>query len=258
MVLNTVLPAVLPTVLPAVPPTVLPAVPPTVHPAALPTVPTFTSENDKDEREYDDEEDNGLCEYELNDAASDNEDEGSMDNRVDQCTAVGPCNKLINAPPSIEPINAPPSNEPINADSSEEEDEEVSVDEEEARVFLNEQDFFNQHNDYCEVCNQPGKKVLCCATCNLVFHVNCVRPKLQEEPPNDWKYAYCCAAGVMGGKKHGKVQLKSTQARREMEWMRRDINDEITEDDATPPVEDEATLPVEDEDDSNFAKDVTD
>jgi hypothetical protein len=90
VVLNTVLPAVLPTVLPAVPPTVLPAVPPTVHPAAPPTVPTFTSENDKDEREYDDEEDDGLCEYELNDAASDNEDEGSMDNRVDQCTAVGP------------------------------------------------------------------------------------------------------------------------------------------------------------------------
>ena len=175
----------------------------------------------------------------------------------DWLSTAGPCNKLINAPPRNEPINAPPSNEPINADSSEEEDEEVSVDEEEARVFLNEQDFFDQHNDCREVCNQPGK-VLCCATCNLVFHVNCARPKLQEEPPNDWKYAYCCAAGVMGGKKHGKVQLKAAQVCREMERMKRDINDEITEDDATPPVEDEATLPVEDEDDSNFADDATD
>jgi len=100
--------------------------------------------------------------------------------------------------PSKEPINAPPSNELINADSREEEDKEVSVDEEEAREVLNEQDYYGQHNDLCEVCNQPGM-VLCCATCNLVFHMHCARPKLQEEPPNDWKCAYCCAAGIMGG-----------------------------------------------------------
>ena len=33
--------------------------------------PTFTRENDNDEREYDEQEDDGLCEYERNDAASD-------------------------------------------------------------------------------------------------------------------------------------------------------------------------------------------
>ena len=92
------------------------------------------------------------------------------------------------------------------------------------RVVLNEQDFFDQHNDLCEVCNQPGE-VLCCATCNLVFHVHCARPKLQEEPPDDWKCAYCWAAGVMGGKKDGKERRKAAQACREMERMRRDIKE---------------------------------
>ena len=33
--------------------------------------PTFTRENDNDEREYDEQEDDGLCECERNDAASD-------------------------------------------------------------------------------------------------------------------------------------------------------------------------------------------
>jgi hypothetical protein len=32
--------------------------------------PTFTRDNDNDEREYDEQEDDGLCEYERNDAAS--------------------------------------------------------------------------------------------------------------------------------------------------------------------------------------------
>ncbi len=72
---------------------------------------------------------------------------------------ASPSNKPINASPSNKPINASQSNEPVNADSSEEEDEEVSVDEEEAQVVLNEQeqDFFDQHNVHCQVCNQPGK-----------------------------------------------------------------------------------------------------
>ena len=68
---------------------------------------------------------------------------------------------------------------------------------------LNEEEFFDQHNDYCEVCNQPGE-LLCCATCNLVFHVNCALPKLTKEPPDDWSCSYCWAAGVRGGKKDGK------------------------------------------------------
>ena len=67
-----------------------------------------------------------------------------------------------------------------------------------ASNFLDKQDFFYQHNNLCEVCNQPGV-VLCCATCNLVFHMHFARPKLQEEPPDDWKGAYCWVGGVKDG-----------------------------------------------------------
>jgi hypothetical protein len=62
------------------------------------------------------------------------------------------------------------------------------VHEEEARVVHNEQVFFDQHNDYCKVFNQPGE-VLCCTMCNLVFHMHYTHPKLQEEPPKDWMCA---------------------------------------------------------------------
>lgn len=92
-------------------------------------------------------------------------------------------------------------------------------------MVLKEQDFYDQHNELCKVvCNQPGM-VLCCTTCNLVFHMHWARPKLQEEPPNDWKCTYCCAAGIMGGKKDGKEQRKAAHSCREMEWMRWDVKE---------------------------------
>ena len=106
------------------------------------------------------------------------------------------------------------------------------VDEEETQVVLNEQEqeFFDQHNVHCEVCNQPGK-VLCCATCNLVFHLHCACPKLQDEPANDWMCAYCCVEG-MGGKKDEKEQRKATQACREIERMKREcVKEHANEDD---------------------------
>lgn len=92
------------------------------------------------------------------------------------------------------------------------------------KVVVNEQDFFDQHNDLCEVCNKPGE-VLCCATCNLVYHVNCLRPKLKGDPPDDWSCAYCISDGVLGGKKDGKDRRKAAQACREMEQMRRDVKE---------------------------------
>ena len=76
-------------------------------------------------------------------------------------------NELINASPSNEPNNASSSNESIN---------------------LDERFFFDQHNDECEVCGEPGL-LLCCATCNLVSHTHCAG--LQEEPISKWMCAYC-------------------------------------------------------------------
>jgi len=95
-----------------------------------------------------------------------------------------------------ESINTPP----INADS------------------LNEQDFYAQHNDDCYVCNLGGN-LLCCDKCTLVFHLQCVRPKLKEVPPGDWMCAYCCVAGL--GEQHN--GHKATQACREMERMKTNI-----------------------------------
>lgn len=76
-------------------------------------------------------------------------------------------------------------------------------------VIKNEKDFFDQHNDLCEVCNCPGE-LLCCSTCNLVFHTTCVRPKLTKEPDDDWRCAYCLAE-VEGGKKESRERRKAAQ-----------------------------------------------
>ena len=53
-----------------------------------------------------------------------------------------------------------------------------------------------QHNDLCEVCAQPGE-LLSCTTCNLVFHTQCTRPKLDDTNPpgNNWKCSYCLSSG---------------------------------------------------------------
>ncbi len=66
----------------------------------------------------------------------------------------------------------------------------------EPRVVLSELDLFDQRNDSCDLCNQGGN-LLCCETCNLVFHLHCIRPKLKEVPPGDWSCAFCWADGLM-------------------------------------------------------------
>jgi len=76
---------------------------------------------------------------------------------------------------------------------------------------INESDFFDQHNDLCEVCGLPGE-VLCCATCNLVFHMGCARPILTKQPDDDWKCAYCVAEGKNGGKKMGRERRMARAA----------------------------------------------
>lgn len=55
------------------------------------------------------------------------------------------------------------------------------------------------HNDLCETCGLGGD-LLCCSTCNLVFHLECTRPKLATIPENDWSCAYCIASGEIPSK----------------------------------------------------------
>lgn len=70
-------------------------------------------------------------------------------------------------------------------------------------------EFLNQHNDFCDVCNLGGE-LLCCSTCNLVFHLECVRPTLETLPVGDWSCPLCIISGsaVVVPGKEGKQVLK--------------------------------------------------
>ncbi|CAJ1946666.1 unnamed protein product [Cylindrotheca closterium] len=57
------------------------------------------------------------------------------------------------------------------------------------------QEFLSEHNDLCDVCNEGGE-LLCCSTCNLVFHLGCLRPALAELPQGDWSCPYCILSGT--------------------------------------------------------------
>ena len=76
-------------------------------------------------------------------------------------------------------------------------------------------DFLDQHNDLCDVCNLGGE-LLCCSTCNLVFHLSCHRPILKQEPPDHWSCAYCIATGLTGYKREAKIRRRAQAAVRLM------------------------------------------
>ena len=58
----------------------------------------------------------------------------------------------------------------------------------------------DEHNEVCEVCEKGGD-LLCCDTCNLVFHLACLRPKLSVIPKGKWSCAHCILDGVAIGDK---------------------------------------------------------
>ena len=174
------------------------------------------------DNEYDD---NGLCEYERQrlERMARNKARlaslGFIDKQETKKTKM--TNKRKSAPGSLAP-DAPRRRNPnrssrANKSSVEVEEESINTPPINADS-LNEQDFYAQHNDDCYVCNLGGN-LLCCDKCTLVFHLQCVRPKLKEVPPGDWMCAYCCVAGL--GEQH--KAHKATQACREMERMKTNI-----------------------------------
>ena len=84
-----------------------------------------------------------------------------------------------------------------------------------------------QHNDLCETCGEGGE-LLCCSTCNLVFHLGCTRPKLAAIPDDDWCCCYCIASGVGVAQPQTKAskeqQQKAKLAVREIEAIKEDVN----------------------------------
>lgn len=67
----------------------------------------------------------------------------------------------------------------------------------------------DEHNEVCEVC-ETGGGLLCCDTCNLVFHLACTRPKLSAAPKGKWSCSHCIVDGVAAGDKGAaKIALRS-------------------------------------------------
>lgn len=46
-----------------------------------------------------------------------------------------------------------------------------------------------QHQDYCEVCQQGGEIILC-DTCPRAYHLVCLEPELEETPEGNAFYCY--------------------------------------------------------------------
>lgn len=76
-----------------------------------------------------------------------------------------------------------------------------------------------QHNDLCETCGQGGE-LLCCSTCNLVFHLECSRPQLTELPPDDWSCAFCVSSEGLLRKISKKEKEEANAAVEEIESLK--------------------------------------
>uniref|UniRef100_A0A8C8DZN9 Bromodomain PHD finger transcription factor n=1 Tax=Oryzias sinensis TaxID=183150 RepID=A0A8C8DZN9_9TELE len=53
------------------------------------------------------------------------------------------------------------------------------------------------YDDHCRVCHRLGD-LLCCETCSAVYHLECVKPPLEEVPEDEWQCEVCVAHKVPG------------------------------------------------------------
>lgn len=81
----------------------------------------------------------------------------------------------------------------------------------------------DQHDTTCQVCGDEGDELLCCSTCNLAFHLECVRPALSEMPEGEWSCAFCDATGVTDLKKDSRQRKRAVVAVREMNQLKVDM-----------------------------------
>lgn len=81
------------------------------------------------------------------------------------------------------------------------------------------------HNDLCETCGKPGE-LLCCSTCNLVFHLGCTRPKLVQVPECDWSCAFCVTAGDIVKSMSKQERNEARIAVREIEALKEEVRSE--------------------------------
>jgi hypothetical protein len=77
----------------------------------------------------------------------------------------------------------------------------------------------------CETCGKPGE-LLCCSTCNLVFHLGCTRPKLVQVPECDWSCAFCVTAGDIVKSTSKQERNEARIAVREIEALKEEVRSE--------------------------------
>jgi hypothetical protein len=80
------------------------------------------------------------------------------------------------------------------------------------------QEFLNQHDDACDVCYMGGE-LICCTTCSLVFHRECLRP-ISKTELIDWNCPHCIIQGLGGYKRHSKTWKRAEAGVRQMKRMR--------------------------------------
>jgi hypothetical protein len=113
-------------------------------------------------------------------------------------------------------------NEEEEDDDGEPSTKKARIDDDDDDESMGSQSFLDQHNDLCELCNEGGD-LLCCSTCNLVFHLGCTRPKLMKVPSNDnWSCSYCIASGSTGHKREARTRRRAAAAVRLMNRLCKD------------------------------------
>ena len=56
--------------------------------------------------------------------------------------------------------------------------------------------FKDEHQDYCEECEEGGDLLLC-DTCTLSFHLRCLDPPLDEPPQGRWSCPVCVSCHIV-------------------------------------------------------------
>eukprot|EP00300_Choanocystis_sp_HF-7_P001555 c11254_g1_i2.p1 GENE.c11254_g1_i2~~c11254_g1_i2.p1 ORF type:complete len:445 (+),score=75.54 c11254_g1_i2:1-1335(+) len=75
--------------------------------------------------------------------------------------------------------------------------------------------FLDDHDSLCFVCNEGGR-LLCCDDCPRAFHLDCVRPRVDQVPEGEW----CCAVCSSDQERAPELRKVLKRARTMMEKQR--------------------------------------
>jgi hypothetical protein len=100
-------------------------------------------------------------------------------------------------------------------------DENVRSDQSSSSKTIDTKEFLDQHDDACDVC-MLGGELICCSTCSLVFHKECIRPVVKSIASN-WSCPHCITQGVHNFKRHSKTWKSSATGIRQMKRMKEEL-----------------------------------